>query len=178
MSILYLLATSLPRDWEGDEGRRNTQHQSGRQRSFLKYFPKAAKPGHVFASARYSALEKQWEVWTEAQQRWHQVSPSPQRSSSLGARCSWPEEAQAGEGLSSAFQNCFSSPQLCRGLVLPGARGGVGQTPQALVNLTEEEGLGQVAEDGTFLGFTASVLEQKSCSVCLSKWGVEQPAGR
>lgn len=60
----------------------------------------------------------------------------------------------------SAFQNCFSSPQLCRRLVLLGASGGVGQTPQSLVNLTEQEGLGQVADDGPFLGFTSSGLEQ------------------
>lgn len=160
MSVLYLLATSLLWDWEAHEGRRNTQHQSGKQRSFLKYFPKAAKPGDVFASACYVALEKQWEVCTEAQQRRHQVSPGPQRSSSLRARCFWLEEAQAGQGLSSAFQNCFSSLQLCRGLVLLGAQGGVGQTPQALVNLTDQEGLGQVAEDGPCLGFTSSALEQ------------------
>lgn len=50
--------------------------------------------------------------------------------------------------------------QLCRGLAWPGARGGLGQTPPALVNLTEQEGLGQVPEAGPSLGFTSAVLEQ------------------
>lgn len=56
-------------------------------------------------------------------------------------------------------------------MVLPGARGGVGQTPQALVSLTKQEGLGQVAEDGPFLGFTSSILEQNPALFVFERGG-------
>lgn len=48
--------------------------------------------------------------------------------------------------------------------------------PPALVNLTEQEGLGQVPEAGPSLGFTSAILEQNPA--LYFKRGVKQPGGR
>lgn len=88
-------AWGLGRRW-----RKNKYPTSVREAKDLsQIFSQSSKTWRCVCFCPLHHLEKQRKVCMESQQRRHQVSPSLQGCSILGAHCFWLEEAQAGEGL-------------------------------------------------------------------------------